>query len=79
MGSAEASVKELVTVAQENSTNQTADVLVKDQLWSPLDLITVAQERELHNPNNRTERRPFILLQHSTLNSNYKTEYERAC
>ena len=49
VGSAIASFKELVTVAQENSTNQTADVLVEDQLQPPLDLVPVSQEQELHN------------------------------
>ena len=36
--SASASFKDLLTVAQENSTNPTANVLVEDQLQSPLDL-----------------------------------------
>ena len=33
-----------VTVAQDNSTNQTADGLVEDPLQPPLDLVTVSQE-----------------------------------
>ena len=40
VGSASASFKKLVTVAQENSTNQT-DALVEDQQQPPLDLSTV--------------------------------------
>ena len=48
VGSAIASFKDLVTVAQENTTNQTAnqttDVLVEDQLEPPLNLFTVSQE-----------------------------------
>ena len=47
---------------RENSTNQTADVLVEDQLQPPLDLVTVSQEQELHKPNSRTERVAFLLL-----------------
>ena len=35
------SFKDLVKVAQENSTNKIADILVEDQLQSPLDLVTV--------------------------------------
>ena len=46
--SATASSKDLLTVAQENSTNQTGDVLVEDQLQPPLDLVSVSQEQELH-------------------------------
>ena len=34
---------DLVTAAQENSTNLTADVLVSDQLQPPLYLFTVSQ------------------------------------
>ena len=55
VGSATASFKDLVTDVQENSANQTADVLVEDQLQAPLDVMTVRKEREVHKPNSRTE------------------------
>ena len=32
--------------------NATVDILIKDQLRPPLDIATVDQERELHNPNS---------------------------
>ena len=55
--SATASLKGLVTVALENSTNQTADILIADQLQAPLDLVIVFfQQQEIHKPNSRTER-----------------------
>ena len=38
------SSKNLVTVAQDNSTNPTTEVLVEDQIQPPLDLVTVSQE-----------------------------------
>ena len=41
VGSATASFKDLVTVAQENS-NQTADVLVDDEFQPPLGLSALA-------------------------------------
>ena len=47
VGSATASFKDLVTVVQENSTNQ--------QLQPPLDLATVSKEQIVHIPNNRTK------------------------
>ena len=50
-----ASFKDLVPVAQEITTNQTADVLVEGQLKPPLDMVTVFQEREPHKPNSRIE------------------------
>ena len=37
VGAATASFEDLVTVPKENSTNQTADILVEDQLQSPWD------------------------------------------
>ena len=40
VGSATTSFKDLVTVAQVNSSNQIADALVEDQLQSSLDLVT---------------------------------------
>ena len=40
----------LASFARENTTNQTTDVLLEDQLQPPLDLVTVVKERELHNP-----------------------------
>ena len=61
IGSASAPFNDLVTVAQENSTNQTADVLVENQLQPTLDLVTVSQEQELHKPNSRTEHVSFVL------------------
>ena len=54
VGSAATSLKDLVTLAHVNSTNQTADVLVEDQLQPPLDMRTVSQGREIHKPNSRT-------------------------
>ena len=39
----------LGNIAQENTTNQATDVLVEDQQWLPLDLVTVSQE---HKPNS---------------------------
>ena len=59
VGPAIASFKDSCNNAQENTTNQTADVLVKDQLQSPLDSERVGQERELHKPNSRTKHRLF--------------------
>ena len=41
------SFKDLVTL-YENTTKQTADVLVEDQLRPPLDLVTFGQLQELH-------------------------------
>ena len=35
-------------ITQENTT---ADILVEDQLWPPLDMVTVDQEQEHHNSN----------------------------
>ena len=35
-------------IAQENTT---ADILLEDKLWSPLDMATVDLECELHKPN----------------------------
>ena len=32
-------------------TNQTADILVEEQLQPPLDLVKVTQEQGLHKPN----------------------------
>ena len=56
VGSATASFKELVAVAQENSTNQAANVLLADLLQPPLDLETVyCQEQEVYKLNSRTE------------------------
>ena len=63
----------LVTVAQENSTNQAADVLLENQLQTPLDLETVSQEREVLLPNSRPEHGLLNLL-----NSNYRTSHELA-
>ena len=61
--SATASFKDLVIVAQENSTNQTADVLVEDQPHPSLDLVTsFPGARILQMQNNRTEYSSFILL-----------------
>ena len=40
--------KGFVTFAQDNSTNQAADVLEKDRLQHPLDLVRVSHEWELH-------------------------------
>ena len=37
-------------IAQENTTNQTANILVEDQLQPPLDLAIVAQEQNSTNP-----------------------------
>ena len=37
-----------------SKTNQTADVLVENQLQPPMDLVT-AQECKLHRPDSRTE------------------------
>ena len=45
-GSAIASFRDLVTVARENSTNQTADALGLGQF---------SQEQEVHKANSRTE------------------------
>ena len=47
IGSATTSFKDLVTVAQENTT---ADSLIENQLQPILDKVTVDQERELHKP-----------------------------
>ena len=45
--SATASTKDLITVAQDNFTNETAGVLVEYQLQPPQDWVTVSQEQEL--------------------------------
>ena len=63
LGSVIASFKDWATIVQENSTNQTVDILVEDQLQPSLDLVTVSQEQELHNPNSKTE---HIVLIYST-------------
>ena len=42
VGSAAASFKDLITFAQENTANLTAEVLVKDQPLPPLDLVKVS-------------------------------------
>ena len=55
-------LQRLGNIAQENTTNQTADVLVEDQLQPPLDMVTVDQERELHKPNIGTKRGSFVVL-----------------
>ena len=39
----------LVNIVQENTT---VDVLIEDQLWIALDVVTDDQERELHKPNS---------------------------
>ena len=56
---ATSSFKDLITVAKENTSNQTADILVEDQ---PLDLVRVSQDRELHKPMSKTEHVPSIVL-----------------
>ena len=56
-GSAIASITDLVTVAQENSTNH--------QVRPPLGLVTVSQKRELHELNSRTEHGTFINPTHA--------------
>ena len=48
-------------VAQENSSNLT-DVLVEEQLQSPLDMVTVSQERKLHKLLSKTVHGTFVLL-----------------
>ena len=57
VGLATVSFKDLLTVAQENSTYQTEVVLIY-QIQSPLDLVTIDQQRELHKLN-RTGRGSF--------------------
>ena len=42
------SFKDLVIFYRENTT---ADILIEDQLWPPLDMVTVDQERKLLKPN----------------------------
>ena len=64
VGSASAFFKDLVTVAQNNSTNQTSDILVENQLQPPLALVTVSKEREL-KPNSRTECESFFFIIHA--------------
>ena len=54
VGSATASFNDLITVAQENSYNQTADALLEDQPQPPLDLVTVFPRVRTHKPKNRT-------------------------
>ena len=45
VGSANSFLRGLGNIAKENTT---ADILIEDQLWPPLDTVTVDQERELH-------------------------------
>ena len=47
----------LGNIAQESSTNQTAEALVENQLWPPLDKVSVSQEREVHRPNTKLSTR----------------------
>ena len=56
VGSATASFKDLVTVAQENTTNQAAAVLMEDQLQPPLDLV-----KEFPRSENSTNQTTYIL------------------
>ena len=65
VGSASASFKDFMIVAKKLSTNQTADVLVENQLQPPLVLITVFQAGE-HKPNSRNEHGKsfFHIMQH---------------
>ena len=56
IGSATASFYDLVTLHRS-----TADILVEDQLWPPLDMVTVDQEWKLHNPNSWTRRKSFVV------------------
>ena len=65
-GSATVSFKNLVTVGQENFTNQTADVLVEDQLQPLSGLVKGSPKRVLHNPNSRAK----------DIHSVYNTEHE---
>ena len=55
VGSAPAFFKDLAPIAQENSATQTGAVSLEDKLKPPLNLLTVSQERALHNQNSRTE------------------------
>ena len=52
VGSATVSIQGLGNIAQENSFNQTADVLVRYQVQRHLVLVTVPLKRELHKPNS---------------------------
>ena len=52
----------VVTVAQVNSTNQTADVLVEYQLQPPLDLVMVCQKQNVHKLNGKAVRGSLTLL-----------------
>ena len=54
--------KDLIIILQDNTTNQTADVLLEDQLKPPLDLVTGSQEREVHESNSRTEHGSVVAL-----------------
>ena len=71
------SFKDLVIVAQENSTKPTAGALVENQPQPPLNLVTVSSEQELHTPSCRTEHGPFVLLitQHLTSSSSTTEHY----
>ena len=42
-------LQELGIIKQENAT---ADILVADQLWPPLDVLAVDKEREVHKPKS---------------------------
>ena len=53
--SATASFKDFVKVTQENSTNQIAGILVKEQQQPPLDLVTVFQEQEVQTKQQNWE------------------------
>ena len=43
--------------------NITADISTEEQLWPPLDMVTVDHERELHKPNSRTKCKSFVVIQ----------------
>ena len=56
------SFKDLVKVTQENSTNQTAGVLVEKELQPLQDIATVEQEQELHKPKSIAEQGSYFCL-----------------
>ena len=42
--------------------NTTADILIENQLWPLLGMVTVDQEQELHKQNSRTMRESFVVV-----------------
>ena len=69
--------KNLLTVTEENSTSQIADVLVEDQLQPPLYLVTVSQEQELYKPNSRTLQIIHSVWEEAVIDDEFQGRFHR--